>query len=71
MPQLCGQLTRWLDAELAAGHLANDDGSPAWLTAAEAGRRLGEAAVLADRLGDELAALQSAISGLNARGGAR
>src|SRR5690348_14047344 len=28
MPQLCDQLTRWLQAELAAGHLACDDGTP-------------------------------------------
>ena len=71
LPQLFGQLTRWLETELAAGHLACDDGTPPAITVEAAAGRLAEATRLAERLGAELAALQSAISGLNGRGGAR
>jgi hypothetical protein len=71
MPQLCDQLTRWLYAEDAAGHLACDDGTPAGVTVALAADRLRDAALLADKLGADLAALQAIISGLNGRGGAR
>ena len=71
MPQLCDQLTRWLRAEDAAGRLGNDDGTPPGVTVALAAARLRDAALLAGKLGDDLAALQSVISGLHARGGAR
>jgi hypothetical protein len=71
LPQLCDQLTAWLYAQEAAGHLANDDRTAPGITVALAADRLDRAAQLAGRLGDELAALQSVISGLNGRGGAR
>jgi len=71
MPQLCDQLIRWLHAEDAAGHLACDDGTPPGITVALAAARLRDAALLAGKLGDDLAALQTIISGLNGRGGTR
>ena len=71
MPQLCDQLTRWLQTELAAGHLASDDRTPPEVAVGVAAGRLAEAARLAGLLGDELMAAQSAVSGLNGRGGAR
>lgn len=71
MLQLCDQLTRWLYAEDSAGRLGNDDGTPPGVTVALAADRLRDAALLAGKLGDELAAFQSVISGLHARGGAR
>jgi hypothetical protein len=71
LPQLFGQLSRWLHDQEAAEYLANDDGTPPGITVDIAAERLREATRLADRLGAELAALQTAISGLNGRGGAR
>ncbi len=73
LPQLCRQLSTWLHEQEAAGHLANDDGTPPGITVALAADRLRDAALLADKLGNDLAAVQSVISGLNAlpRGGAR
>jgi len=69
MPQLFGQLTGWLDTELAAGHLGVDDGSDPAAPVAEATAGLAEAAALADRLSRALAAVQSALGSVNARGG--
>ena len=71
LPQLCRQLSGWLRDHDAAGHLANDDGTPPGISVALAADRLRDAALLADKLGDDLAAVQALISGLNARGGAR
>jgi hypothetical protein len=71
MPQLFDQLTRWLYAEDAAGHLGCDDGTEPGITVALAADRLRDAALLAAELGDDLAALQNVIAGLNGRGGAR
>jgi hypothetical protein len=71
MPQLFGQLTRWLDAELAAGHLGVDDGSDPAVPVGEATAGLAEAVALADRLARVLAAVQSALGSVNGRGGAR
>ncbi len=73
LPQLFRQLSGWLRDQDGAGHLANDDSTPPGITVALAADRLRNAALLADKLGDDLAALQAVISGLNAlpRGGAR
>jgi hypothetical protein len=71
MPQCFGQLADWLRRENTAGMLATDDGTPPAEVVATAGERLASAALFAQRLATELAALQSAISGLNGRGPAR
>ena len=71
MPQLYDQLTRWLESELAAGHLACDDRTPPGPAVSIAAGQLARAAQLAARLGDALMAAQSALSGVNGRGGAR
>ena len=42
MPQLCDQLTRWLESELAAGHLASDDRTPPDLAVSIAAGQLAE-----------------------------
>ena len=71
MPQLFDQLARWLADQLAAGMLGTDDGIPPADVVARAGERLARATVFAEHLASELAALQSAISGLNGRGPSR
>lgn len=69
MPQLCRQLSGWLHDQDQAGRLGNDDGTDPAVTVGVAAGLLDEAAGLAGRLGEQFAALQSAISGLRARGG--
>jgi hypothetical protein len=71
MPQCFGQLADWLRRENAAGMLGTDDGTPPADVVARAGERLARAASFAEHLASELAALQSAISGLNGRGPGR
>jgi hypothetical protein len=68
MPQLFDQLSRWLAAEDAAGHLGMDDHSPTSDTVADAAGRLAYAAALASQLGTALGSVQSVLSGLNGRG---
>lgn len=68
MPQLLGQLARWLAAEAAAGRLGTDDRTPPGDVVAAASARLSAAATLAAALGSELAAVQNSLSGLNGRG---
>lgn len=71
LPQLCRQLSGWLHDQAQAGRLGTDDGTDPAITVGIAAGLLDEAAGLAGRLGGQFAALQSAISGLNARGGAQ
>jgi len=66
MPQLLGQLTRWLDTELAAGHLGVDDRSDPAGPVHEATAGMRRAAALAERLGRVLADVQSALGSVNA-----
>ena len=68
MPQLFDQLSRWLAAEDAAGHLGMDDRSPAAVAVADAAGRLTKAAALASQLGDALNDVLSALSAVNGRG---
>jgi hypothetical protein len=68
MPQLFDQLSHWLAAEDAAGHLGMDDHSPAAAAVADAAARLAVAAALARQLGDALNGVQSALSAVNGRG---
>jgi hypothetical protein len=71
LSQLCRQLTGWLHDQDTAGHLGSDDGTPPGVAVEMAAMRLRDAVVLADKLGADLAAAQSILSGVNARGGAR
>ena len=68
MPQLCGQLTGWLNAALGAGYLGVDNGSDPAGPVAEAVADLAVAATLAARLSGVLAGVQSALGSVNARG---
>jgi hypothetical protein len=68
MMQLFGQLADWLAAEDAAGMLATDDGTPSADVVADARLNLAVAARSAQRLSEQLAALQNGINGLNGRG---
>jgi len=65
LPQLCGQLAAWLDAERAAGHLADDHGGPVCVLADRARHHLDEAARHAAALGRALADVQSALATVN------
>ena len=67
MPQLFRQLTRWLEAELAAGHLGVDDGSDPAEPVREATAGLAEAADLAGQLSRVLAGVQSALGSVHGR----
>jgi hypothetical protein len=62
LPQLCGQLARWLDAEHAAGRLADDHGGPVCVLTDRARGHLDQAARHADALSRALADVQSAIA---------
>src|SRR5262245_59361369 len=64
LPQACGQLADWLDAEHAAGRLADDRRRPVTDLIAQARSHLGQAASAAASLGDALGRAQSAINGL-------
>ncbi len=64
LPQTCRQLAAWLDAEHAAGRLADDHRRPVGELTTTARSYLAEAAQLADSLGRALSEAQSAISGL-------
>jgi hypothetical protein len=59
LPQLCGQLTGWLDREAPAGRLACNDDRPLQTAVGAARSRLRTAAVLAAELGAALAAAQA------------
>ena len=69
LPQLCGQLTGWLDREAGAGRLACDDNRPVQTAAGAVRSRLRTAAVLAAELGAALAAAQAVASHLKRPGG--
>jgi hypothetical protein len=62
MPQLFGQLTRWLDAEHAAARLGDDHGGPVGPLADRARFHLDHAAWHASALSEELAATQVALA---------
>lgn len=62
LPQLCGQLAAWLDAEQVAGRLADDHGGPAAVLTDRARFHLDAAARHAAALGLALADVQSAIA---------
>jgi hypothetical protein len=64
LPQLCEQLSGWLDREQAAGHLAHDHGQPVQFAAGPARFHLHAAADLAGDLGKALAAAQTAAGHL-------
>ena len=68
MVQLFGQLADWLAREDAAGMLGTDDGAPSADVVADARLNLAVAARTAQRLSEQLAAIQNGISGLNGRG---
>lgn len=62
LPQLCGQLTGWLDAEQAAGRLGDDCGGPVAVLTDRARFHLDAAARHATALGQALAGAQSALA---------
>jgi hypothetical protein len=62
LPQLCGQLTRWLDAENAAGRLGDDHGGPVAVLADRARFHLDTAAAHATALHTALAGAQAAVA---------
>jgi hypothetical protein len=62
LPPLCGQLASWLDAEHAAGRLADDHGGPVCVLTDRARGHLDQAARHADALSRALADVQSAIA---------
>jgi hypothetical protein len=67
LPQLFGQLTRWMDAECAAGRLGADHGGPVAPLTGRARYRLDQAARHATALHQDLAAAQSALSTVHAK----
>ena len=69
LPQLCGQLAGWLDAEHAAGRLGDDRGGPVAVLTDRARHDLDEAARHADALARALSAAQSAVATVHARDG--
>lgn len=72
LPQLCGQLTRWLDSECTAGHLADDHGGPVAPLTDRTRHHLDQAARHASALGAALSAAQSAVASVHGtRTGAR
>ena len=64
LPQLCDQLTGWLDREVAAGRLAHDHGQPVQAAADPARSGLTAAAGLAGGLGLAFGAAQAAAAHL-------
>jgi hypothetical protein len=62
LPQLCGQLTGWLDTENAAGRLGDDQGGPVAVLADRARFHLDTAAGHATALHTALTGAQSALS---------
>jgi hypothetical protein len=62
LPQLCDQLTRWLDAENAAGRLGDDHGGPVAVLADRARFHLDSAAGHATALHAALAGAQAAVA---------
>jgi hypothetical protein len=62
LPQVCGQLARWLDTEHAAGRLADDHGGPVAVLIDRARCRLDQAAGLAAALAEALSAAQSCLA---------
>jgi hypothetical protein len=62
LPQLCGQLACWLDAEHAAGRLGDDRGGPVAVLTDRARHDLDQAARFADALARALAQTQSAVA---------
>jgi hypothetical protein len=72
LPQMCRQLAAWLDAEHAAGRLADDENRPVADLINQAWLHLSQATRAAGSLGDALAQAQSVLSGLHpSRGEAR
>ena len=69
LPQVCGQLTAWLEAEHAAGRLADDYGFPVASLVGHARDDLEAAAHRARELGGALTLAQSAIANVHATGG--
>jgi hypothetical protein len=67
LPQLFGQLTRWLDAEHAAARLGDDHGGPVGPLTDRARFHLDHAAYHAVTLSEELAAAQSALATVHAK----
>jgi hypothetical protein len=66
LPQLCGQLAAWLDAERRAGRLADDHGGPVAPLTDRARFHLDQAAMYAAALGRALDSAQAATATLHA-----
>ena len=72
LPQLCHQLTGWLDAACAAGRLGDDHGGPVTVLTDRARHHIEQAARHADALSDALNDAQSALATVHGTpGGAR
>jgi hypothetical protein len=69
LPQLLGQLDRFLAAQAASGRLAADDGAPTGGLISSAGEALHNADCWAAGLTEALQRAQNAIAGLNVRRG--
>jgi len=68
LPQACGQLAAWLDAEHAAGRLGDDHGGPAGVLTDKARYHLDQAARHAAQLAAALTGAQSAVATVHATG---
>jgi len=68
MPQLFGQITRWLGDQLDAGMLGTDDSTPPAEAVTAASGRFARAAALAEALAAELSAAQNDLAAVNGYG---